>query len=112
MRRNYVLRISLKPLIPLMMIFALYVQFHGDFGPGGGFQAGVIFASAIILYALIFGLRRATQVFTPRRLEWAVACGVLLYGFVGLVSMAQGGNFLDYDLLAHDPKHGQHWASC
>ena len=74
MRRNYVLRISLKPLIPLIMIFGLYVQFHGDFGPGGGFQAGVIFASGIILYALIFGLRRATQVFTPRRLAWR--CGI------------------------------------
>ena len=53
MRHHRVLRIISKLLIPFIMLFALYVQFHGDFGPGGGFQAGVIFASAFILYGLI-----------------------------------------------------------
>ncbi len=99
MKKNYLLRVSLKPLIPFIMIFGLYVQFHGDFGPGGGFQAGVIFAASIILYTLIYGLRDATRVFTARRLEILVASGVLLYGSVGLASMAMGGNFLDYDVL-------------
>ncbi len=103
MKRNYLLRVSLKPLIPFLMIFGLYVQFHGDFGPGGGFQAGVIFAGAIILYTLIFGLEKAFSIFTARRLEILVASGVLLYGSVGLASMALGGNFLDYDLLIASP---------
>ena len=66
MRHHRVLRIISKLLIPFIMLFALYVQFHGDFGPGGGFQAGVIFASAFILYALIFGLENANKV-APRR---------------------------------------------
>ena len=56
MRRTMVLRVVSKLLIPFILLFALYVQWHGDFGPGGGFQAGVIFASAFVLYALIFGL--------------------------------------------------------
>ena len=51
---NLVLRIGAKMLIPLILVFALYVQFHGESGPGGGFQAGVIFAAAFILYALVF----------------------------------------------------------
>ena len=68
MKKNYILRVSLKPLIPFIMIFGLYVQFHGDFGPGGGFQAGVIFAAAIILYTLVFGLRAATEVVSARTL--------------------------------------------
>lgn len=109
MRRHYILRVSLKPLIPIIMVFGLYVQFHGDFGPGGGFQAGVIFAAGIILYALIFGLRRATALFTQRGLEILVAVGVLLYGMVGVASMALGGNFLDYDVLAKDHHDGQHY---
>lgn len=108
MKKNYLLRVSLKPLIPFLMIFGLYVQFHGDFGPGGGFQAGVIFAGAIILYTLIFGLEKASSIFTARRLEILVASGVLLYGSVGLASMALGGNFLDYDLLIASPsEHGE-----
>ena len=109
MKKNYLLRVSLKPLIPFLMIFGLYVQFHGDFGPGGGFQAGVIFAGAIILYTLIFGLEKAISIFTARRLEILVASGVLLYGSVGLASMLLGGNFLDYDLLIANPseEHGE-----
>ena len=57
---NLVLRVAAKMLIPPILMFALYVQFHGDTGPGGGFQAGVIFAAAIILYALVFGIGAGT----------------------------------------------------
>ncbi len=49
MRRQTILRVVSKLLIPYILLFALYVQFHGDFGPGGGFQAGVIFAAGFIL---------------------------------------------------------------
>jgi len=106
--RHVILRVLSKLLIPLIMLFALYVQFHGDYGPGGGFQAGVIFGAAIILYALMFGLEAAKRVFPPRVLELFMAFGLLLYGGVGIAAIFEGGNFLDYDLLAHDPVHGQH----
>jgi multicomponent Na+:H+ antiporter subunit B len=106
--RHHVLRALTKLLIPLIMLFGLYVQFHGDYGPGGGFQAGVIFGAGIILYALVFGLSEAKRVFPPRVLEIFVALGLLLFGGVGIASIEMGGNFLDYDVLAHDPHHGQH----
>jgi multicomponent Na+:H+ antiporter subunit B len=108
-KTHIILRVMAKLLIPLILLFGLYVQFHGDFGPGGGFQAGVIFAAGIILYALIFGLDQAKLHFSPRMLEVLVALGVLLYGGVGVLTMVLGGGFLDYDVLAHDPVHGQHY---
>ena len=108
MTSHVILRVLSKLLIPLIMLFALYVQFHGDYGPGGGFQAGVIFGAGIILYTLLFGLDQAKEVFRPRVLEILVAAGVLLYGGVGIAAIFAGGNFLDYDVLAHDPTHGQH----
>jgi multicomponent Na+:H+ antiporter subunit B len=108
MIRHVILRALSKLLIPLIMLFALYVQFHGDYGPGGGFQAGVIFGAAIILYALMFGLEAAKRVFPPRVLEFLVAFGILLYGGVGIDAILLGGNFLDYGHLAHEPVHGQH----
>jgi len=108
MRRHVILRALSKLLIPLIMLFALYVQFHGDYGPGGGFQAGVIFGAGIILYALMFGLDEARRAFPPRVLEILVASGLMLYGFVGMQTLFLGGNFLDYDVLAHDAHHGQH----
>lgn len=109
MKKHDILRVASKALIPLIFLFGLYVQFHGDFGPGGGFQAGVIFAAGFILYALIFGLDEAKRAITPRTLEIIAALGVLLYAGVGVWSVAAGGTFLDYNALDHhDPVHGQH----
>ena len=108
MKHHYILRVISKMLIPYILLFALYVQFHGDYGPGGGFQAGVIFAAGIVLYTLIFGVQRAQQSFHPRIIEILVASGVLIYGGVGIWGLFAGGHFLDYDVLAHDPNHPQH----
>nr|WP_266197938.1 Na(+)/H(+) antiporter subunit B [Shewanella piezotolerans] len=106
--QHMVLRIVSKILIPFILLFALYVQFHGDFGPGGGFQAGVIFAAAIILYAMLFGLDTARRVFNQSIVQLIAALGLLLYASVGVVSLFNGGNFLDYNVLAADPIAGQH----
>lgn len=108
MREHRVLRVVSKILIPLILLFALYVQFHGEYGPGGGFQAGVIFAAGIILYAMLFGLSNAKRVIRPGLLQMLVACGVLLYGCVGVVSLLSGGNFLDYSSLLPDALAGRH----
>ncbi len=107
MHFHLVPRVVAKLIIPLILLFALYVQFHGDFGPGGGFQAGVIFAAGIILYALIFGRRVAIRVIPQRILLNLVAGGVLLYAGVGVASLLLGGNFLDYNVLSSDPVKGQ-----
>lgn len=105
---NLVLRVAAKMLIPLILMFALYVQFHGETGPGGGFQAGVIFAAAFILYALVFGMETARTVVPAPLLRVLASCGVLLYAGVGLASLLAGGNFLDYSVLAEDHIEGQH----
>jgi multicomponent Na+:H+ antiporter subunit B len=108
-RETIVLRVVGKALVPFILLFALYVQFHGDYGPGGGFQAGVIFAAGLILYALIFGLDELQKAIPLIVVEIGIALGTLLYGGVGLVSMLGGGEFLHYGVLdSHSPVHGQH----
>jgi len=108
MRLDIILRVIAKLIIPFALMFALYVQFHGDFGPGGGFQAGVIIAASVIFYALIYGLPSARKVVPDAAVEFCVAFGVLLFAGVGVAGIVLGGNFLDYFVLAHDPVHGQH----
>ncbi len=106
---NYlVLRVVAKLLLPFIMMFALYVQFHGDFGPGGGFQAGIIFATGFILYALIYGTEKAEMVLPRGILRFGISFGVLLYAGVGVASLFFGGNYLDYSVLRADPVAGQH----
>ncbi len=108
MHRHFILRVTTKLLMPFILLFALYVQFHGDFGPGGGFQAGVIFAAAFILYALVFGVENAKRVVPPKLVALGVAAGLLLYAGVGIASLFLGGNYLDYGVLAREPAVGQH----
>ena len=95
-------------MIPYILLFALYVQFHGDFGPGGGFQAGVIFAAGFILYGLIFGIENARKVIPAWVTRVLLAIGLLLYGGTGIASFFLGGNFLNYSVLSHNPVSGQH----
>lgn len=113
MRTFSILRVVAKILLPYIILFAFYVQFHGDFGPGGGFQAGVILAAAIILYSLIFGLHAARRVLSPVTVEVLIATGVLIYAGTGFVCILAGGNFLEYNALEHSVfpgvlPHGQH----
>lgn len=108
MRNNIILRIAANVLVPPILIFALYIQFHGDYGPGGGFQAGVIFAAGFILYGLIYGLDRLQRVLPLSWTRTLAGLGVLLFAGTGVVGMLLGGSYLDYNVLAHDPHHGQH----
>ena len=100
-------RVVGRLLIPFILLFGLYVQFHGEYGPGGGFQAGAIIAAAVILYALLEGEEKALQVIPQRVLLGLMAGGAILYGGVGVAGMLLGGNFLDYSVLADDPVKGQ-----
>jgi multicomponent Na+:H+ antiporter subunit B len=104
-----VLRVVSAMLMPFILLFALYVLFHGDFGPGGGFQAGVIFASGFVLYGLVFGLDKAQQVL-PKAVLWSlIPLGLLMFVGVGVATVVLGGSFLDYDMLSPgDPAAGQH----
>ena len=109
MRHDLILRVAAKLILPFMLVFALYVQFHGDYGAGGGFQAGTIAGAAIILYALVFGLAAAQRIVRPVLVETLVPLGVLIYAAVGVAGWLTGGNYLEYNHLAHDPVHGQEW---
>ena len=108
MKHNLILRVISRILIPVIILFALYVQFHGDFGPGGGFQAGVIFSVAFILYALVFGLDTAERVMPINILRILASLGVLIYAGTGIAALMLGGEFLNYSVLASNSVAGQH----
>lgn len=107
LRHHLIPRVIGRLLIPFILLFGLYVQFHGEYGPGGGFQAGAIIAASLILYAILEGERHALDVLPQRLLVGMMAGGAILYTGVGIASMALGGNFLDYNLLSADPVKGQ-----
>ena len=107
LRHHLIPRTVGRLLIPFILLFGLYVQFHGEYGPGGGFQAGAIIAASMILYALLEGERHALDVLPQRLLLGLMAGGAILYTGVGILGMLLGGNFLDYSVLSDNPVAGQ-----
>jgi multicomponent Na+:H+ antiporter subunit B len=109
MHGDVIIRVATKLMLPFMLLFVVYVQLHGDYGPGGGFQAGVIAGAAFILYALVFGLEATVRIIPVSLVETMMPLGALIYTLVGVAGFLAGTNFLDYSHLAHDPVHGQEW---
>lgn len=107
MSLDLILRIGTKLILPFILLFALYVQFHGDYGPGGGFQAGVIAAGMVILVAITFGLQAAQRIAPQSLVERMVPLGVLIYAGTGVIGLLMGRNFLDYSVLSHEAAHGR-----
>lgn len=107
LRHHLIPQVVGRLLVPFIVLFGLYVQFHGEYGPGGGFQAGAIIASAFILHALLEGEAAALLVIPRGVLLGMAAGGALLYGAVGIAGIAMGGSFLDYSVLLDDPVKGQ-----
>jgi multicomponent Na+:H+ antiporter subunit B len=106
MSGDLILRVGTKLILPFIVLFALYVQFHGEFGPGGGFQAGVIAAAAVVLMTITFGLGAAKRVAPPWLVERMVPLGVVIFAGTGLAGPLMGKNYLDYSVFSSDPAHG------
>ncbi len=108
---HLILKVTTKLLFAPIILFALYVQFHGDYGPGGGFQAGVIFAVAFILHAFCFGLAETKKVLPQKALVIAMVAGLLFYALTGVATMLLGANLLGYDAIDPQSTHhaGQHY---
>jgi len=108
LRHHLVPRVVGRLLVPFIVLFGLYVQFHGEYGPGGGFQAGALISAGLILYALVEGEKEALRAIPLSVLVGMIAFGAFLFGAVGVVGMLFGGNFLDYSVLLSNPVAGQH----
>ncbi|TVS15588.1 MAG: Na(+)/H(+) antiporter subunit B [Gammaproteobacteria bacterium] len=107
MNQYIVLRVVSKLMIPVIMIFALYVQFHGEYSPGGGFQAGIVFTAAFIVYTLLYGLEAAQKAISPAVAHVLAAVGVLIFIAFGYASILLGGNFLEYKVLLPNDQAGE-----
>lgn len=93
---SVIVQTMVRLLVPWIRIYALYVLFHGHYGPGGGFQAGVIMAASYVLLGLALGREEFDRGLPePDAVRWAVS-GALLFLLIGVVGLLAGGALLDY----------------
>ena len=98
-----VLKIVFSFIIPYLILYAIYIQLNGEVSPGGGFQAGVIFASGIIAFDLINGTKKTCEFFSQKALIIYGIFGVLIYASTGLVSFLFDDNYLNFNSIAKTP---------
>lgn len=82
-------------LLPLGIVFGVYVVVYGHLSPGGGFQGGAILASAALAIFLAAGFepwRRATP---PAALDVTKALAAVSYAGLGLIGLLAGGAYLE-----------------
>jgi len=99
LRDSVMVRKLLGPLVACVQIFALYVVLHGHYGPGGGFQGGVLLGCSWILPILVHGHRSVRGMISARGAQLLALSGVLVFLAVGAAPMANGGGFLDHGAL-------------
>ena len=106
-----IIRWVARPMVPFIQVYALYVLGHGEDGPGGGFQGGVIFAASLVLLALTEGWSVGRGEIKEEASDALAPLGCLIYAGIGVISMLVGGAFLEYGALAQssDPEAINHW---
>ncbi len=102
MRRQFdspIVILGSRLLSPYIMVFGWYVIFHGHYSPGGGFQGGALLAASILLIRVAGGRRISRLQIQEFATTPLAVIGVVIYFATGLVSIAMGGYFLDYEML-------------
>ena len=94
-------------LLPFIIMFGLYVLAHGKVSPGGGFQSGAIWATALILHSLVFSVKETKKIISAKVLKFIASLGVILYAATGFYSIFSGGRFLEFNRITSDPHLAQ-----
>lgn len=89
-------------MFPVVILFALYLQIHGEISPGGGFQAGAVIAIAFILYAMSFGDQALLKITSLKKLKNIAVTGVGIYFITGLCGLLGGLEFLNYNIFTNN----------
>ncbi len=111
MKEDVIIRTITRLMVPLIQLFALYVIMHGESGPGGGFQGGVILGASIILFVIVFGAEEGRKRISENVNNFFVSLGVIIFAGIGLLSIIVGGNYLEYNILPlGTPQHASELA--
>lgn len=92
-KKPVIVKSSSDVFFPLACVFGAYVVFHGSSSPGGGFQGGVLIASAILLVFLGYGSAKVKQTFSEHKLHSSETVAELIYVVLALLGILGGLNF-------------------
>ena len=92
-----------RSLLPVILLFGIYVVLNGHLSPGGGFSGGAVLGAGLILASLVLGEERMEQLLPSRRTTVLTAVCLLAYGVMKGYSFFTGGNHVGWDVPKGTP---------
>lgn len=94
-KNDSILQNSAVFLVPLILMFGIYVILNGHISPGGGFSGGAVMGAGLILYLNAFGFKRTERFFTFKTFRVVSLCSLSFYALSKAYSFFTGANHLD-----------------
>lgn len=94
-----IIEVAARGLAPVIQLIGIYVFFHGHYGPGGGFQGGVLLAAGVLLLRMTVGFDNSQAQLSSRKTLFICSIGALIFAGTGLLTLLMGGNFMNYAYL-------------
>ena len=82
-------------LVPIIVIFGIYVILNGHLSPGGGFSGGAIIGAGLILYLNAFGFKKTERFFTEKTYKWVSFSALTFYCLAKSYSFYTGAHHLE-----------------
>ncbi len=94
MQHDRIVTATANVLVPIIVLFGVYVILNGHLGPGGGFSGGAIIGAGLILYAVAFGFERLERYLNFRSFQVVCLCPLCFYSLSKCYSFFCGANGL------------------
>ncbi len=94
-KNDAILQMAARILVPVILLFGIYVVLAGHLGPGGGFSGGAVMGAGLILYLNAFGFERSARFFTFKTFRWVTFVALMTYALLKSYSFFCGANHLD-----------------
>ena len=92
-KKPVIVRSAADFFLPLACVYGAYVVLHGHLSPGGGFQGGVLIASAILMVFLGYGSLKVKKTFNDHKMHSSETVAEILYVVIALIGVFTGLNF-------------------
>lgn len=95
LQRDLILRVTAMIVVPVVIVFGIYVIFNGHLGPGGGFSGGAIIGAGLVLYCTAFGFERLEKFLNLKSYRIIVLCALCFYSVSKCYSFFCGANHIE-----------------
>ena len=94
-KNDKILQLSAKILVPMIIMYGIYVILNGHLSPGGGFSGGAIIGAGLILYVNAYGFEKASRIMNRKNYAVISVVPLLFYAVAKGYSFFTGANHLE-----------------